>query len=465
MTNYLQCDALALAAQIKAGHCSAEEALQLALARSQAVNASLNAVTHYCVDWGRAQLARMQGDEPFYGVPLLVKDLGFSLAGQPSCSGSRFLQAQIATQNHVMIDSLLALGFVPFGLTNTPELGLSYVTEPLLSGPCRNPYDLMRTSGGSSGGSAAAVAAGIVPLATASDGGGSIRIPAACCGLVGFKPGNAMFSNGPGMAEAWSGMAVHFLLARTLRDVQQLFQALLKGAFPFTQEVPARQSPRFIRASGLFQAESVQPRWQRALDDFSEALRQQHYQVVEQNIVLDHATIAHCSLTLIKANVAAEFAAIYQRTGRQVEEGQVEPITWRFLQDGRAVSAAELIVAKERLFQCLQPLQALLAGGDVILSPALATDPLEHGEFSMAEEYESYLIKHQRFSPFTALANQAGIPAISLPVVSAEPLPLAVQLMMGPWRDASLLELCARLRQQGLWQEYPAASSLRGRVS
>lgn len=460
LNTYLHMDACTLAAHIKKGKVSPEEALNFAIERCEQVNPHLNAITHRFEEWGRQQLKKMSGSERFYGVPLLVKELGFTIAGQPARAGSRLLAHNLAQYNHVLIEQFLALGFVPFALTNTPEFGLSYTTEPELFGACKNPYDLSKTAGGSSGGSAAAVATGVVPLATASDGGGSIRVPATCCGLVGFKPSSGLLPSGPISVEPWSGMAVDFALGRNLKDISALFRALIRQTSGPALPFQSKEKPHFIHCPGLFPPIHIESKWQQALETFINELKTHHYQVSEPVLRLDHEAIGECSLTIIKANVAAELQRIQQITQKPVKEEELEPITWRFYQDGLTLSAHQLILAKDRLFQLLAPLRNLLADGSVILSPALAKDPVNLGELSMADEYETYLEKNLAFSPFTALCNQTGIPAISLPVQSKYPLPLAVQLIMGKWRDAQLLDLCKTLKKIGLWQEYPVVSPL-----
>ncbi|WP_019215841.1 amidase [Legionella tunisiensis] len=218
LTEYCKEDVRGLAKLIKEGEVGPEEVLTCAIQRMHEVNPQLNAIITDCSDWARHQLKKMRGDEPLYGVPVLVKDLGFSMQGVRYTAGSTFLRSSVSSLNSDFINRLLALGMLPFAKTNVPEFGLSYVTESTLLGPCRNPYDLSRTSGGSSGGSAAAVAAGVAPVATASDGGGSIRIPAACCGLFGFKPTPGLMPVGPWVDEAWSGLSTNFVLTRSIDD-------------------------------------------------------------------------------------------------------------------------------------------------------------------------------------------------------------------------------------------------------
>lgn len=224
---YLSCDAIELAKRIKAGEISPDEAMNCALSRINEVNTSINAIVIDCSDFAKKCLANLNGNEPYYGVPLLIKDLGQPISGIRSTEGSHFFATNIAQFTSDLVTKMISLGFIPIAKTNTPELGLSFVTESVLLGPCRNPYDQNRTSGGSSGGSAAAIATGIAPVATASDGGGSIRILAACCGLFGFKPTTGLTPTGPLTNELWSGLAVNFVLTLSLRDSEALFNQLV----------------------------------------------------------------------------------------------------------------------------------------------------------------------------------------------------------------------------------------------
>jgi amidase len=216
---YREKDALALGELVRRGEASALELLETAITRAEAVNPKINAVIYCAYEQARATARSFKSDsQPFAGVPLLLKDITVYCAGMPTRSGSSFLPDKLAAADSYIVERFRRAGFIPFAKTNVPEFGLPPVTESKLYGPARNPWDVNRTPGGSSGGSAAAVAAGVVPVAHASDGGGSIRIPAACCGLVGLKPTRGRNSLGPEIGDLMNGLVTEGVVSRTVRD-------------------------------------------------------------------------------------------------------------------------------------------------------------------------------------------------------------------------------------------------------
>ncbi|WP_133129904.1 amidase [Legionella yabuuchiae] len=446
VSDYIKQDAHSLAALIKHKKVSAQDALDCAFARMKEVNPSLNAVVLSCPSWARDQLTKMSGKEPYYGVPILVKDLGYTLKGVINTEGSRFFKQNLGRDNSDFIERMLALGFVPFAKTNTPELGLSYVTEPVLFGPCRNPYDLSLTPGGSSGGSAAAVAAGIAPLATASDGGGSIRIPAACCGLFGFKPTPGLMPSGPWVEEQWSGLATNFILTRQIRDAVNLFPLLTSTLTIHQGTEPLPKQLRFVELQGAFPCVPVAKPYRDVLNEFIMLLTDQGHCVKTITLELDLETIGECTLQLIAANTYAEIEQQEYRIGHKVTPSDLEPVTWRFYERGRMITASQLIAAKNKLYQMLRPLHELFTKVDFVLSPALAQLPLKIGQLSMNDEFEQYLEKNIEFSPFTSLFNQAGVPAMTIPVCYHNHLPISVQLASGRGMDRRLLQLALQLQ-------------------
>lgn len=240
---YRRHDALGLADAVRSGEVTAGELLEVALHRADAVNPHLNAIVHRMDDRARERVAGPLNG-PFAGVPFLIKDLGQDYAGTPTSGGSRPLAGVPAAEHATVVQRWLDAGLVVFGKTNTPEFGAKGITEPELFGPARNPWDTSRSPGGSSGGSAAAVAAGIVPVAGASDGGGSIRIPAACCGLVGLKPGRGLVPMGPARGEAMHGAATNGVVSRTVRDSAAMLDVLVGGE-PGGPYAPATPSASF----------------------------------------------------------------------------------------------------------------------------------------------------------------------------------------------------------------------------
>ncbi|STY29326.1 amidase [Legionella wadsworthii] len=447
LKEYLQCDASELARKIKMGETSPEETLDCAFLRINEVNKTLNAVVTDCTDFAKKCLKNLKGDEPFYGVPLLVKDLGQSISGILTTEGSRFFSTNVAPFTSDFVHQLMSLGFIPIGKTNTPELGLSYVTESSLHGPCRNPYDLNRTSGGSSGGSAAAVAAGIAPVATASDGGGSIRIPAACCGLFGFKPTAGLTPSGPLTNELWSGLAVNFVLTRSLRDSETLFKQ-------FADQSRVHLSPQsskklnILHIEGIFASVPIATPCLDALTKIEELLKSLGHSVQKKYLDLDLNAIGNCVITLISADIYTVIKQQEIKLGRKATPQDLEPVTWEFYQRGKTLASYKYLIAKNRLYQLLRPLHELLNQNDVILTPALAQLPLLIGDLRTDDDFESYLQKNVAFSPFTSIFNQAGLPALTLPVMMHNQIPISIQLGAAQGNDLILYSLAKELHSK-----------------
>ncbi|CEG58912.1 amidase [Legionella fallonii] len=445
VNEYVSLDVHELASLIRNRQVSAKEVLNCAFGRIDEVNPAINAVVTDCSAFAEHCLSEMRGDEPYYGVPLLVKDLGHALKGIRSTEGSRFFSSNQAPQTSDLLKKLIALGFVPFAKTNTPELGLSYVTEPVLFGACRNPYELSRTPGGSSGGSAAAISSGIAPVATASDGGGSIRIPAACCGLFGFKPTTGLTPTGPWVGELWSGMATNFVLARSVRDTVALFGKLanLNQVHPLSEQ---RRPLTITYLEGVFAPVPVASPYHAAVKKVQMLLEDAGHHVDKKHLELNLDAIGECALILIAANTCAAINLQQRILGRNAERHELEPITWEFYQRGKAIHAHELINAKNNLYQLLNPLHEFLRHTDVVLTPALAQLPLEIGQLRMDDEFFSYLQKNTEFSPFTSIFNQAGLPAMTLPVSFHEQLPISIQMGAAQGNDLLLLSLATELQ-------------------
>jgi len=454
LSEYYKYDAYDLADLIKTKQISPTEALDCAIQRMHEVNPALNAVITDCSEWAYQRIKLMRGDEPFYGVPVLVKDLGFMIKGIPYTAGSRFYASAVSPVTSDFIERLLDFGMLPFAKTNVPELGLSYVTESALHGPCRNPYDLSRTPGGSSGGSAAAVAAGIAPLATGNDGGGSIRIPAACCGLFGFKPTPGLIPTGPLVGEAWSGLATGHVITRTVRDSALLFE-LFTTPYGKPGQLLNRLSQRqhqhpltIMLLDGAFPAVPVAKPCIEAMGRAIEVLKSLGHRIVERKVNLDLQAIGESVMLMIAANTCAEIENGEEFLKRKVKKDDLEPVTWEFMLQGKQITASQLIMAKNRVYQLLRPIHELFAQADLILTPALAQLPLPIGSLATDDDFMHYLQKNTEFSPFTSLSNQAGLPAMTMPVMSYDGIPLSVQFVAAKGQDGLLLELAMHLQTE-----------------
>lgn len=443
---YLKSDATELAQAVRRGETSFNELLDIACDRASQVNKKINAITHQFPHLADNFIQHMNGNEPFYGVPIVIKELGQAIPGLPMRCGSRLLADNLAQYQHDFVGQILKLGFVPFAMTNTPEFGLSFVTESQLFGPCVNPYDLTRSAGGSSGGSAAAVASGIVPVATASDGGGSIRIPAACCGLIGFKPSTGMMPTGPISSDPWSGMAVNNILSRTLRDSIRIFEFFHP---PVLNNIDLNELT-FIIGKGLFSDVPIFPPFEKAFASFVDDLSDAGYQVVERPFHLPLEEIGETVLILIQANICAEMTRIETLTGKSITPDLLEPATWTFYEQGRQLTAADLILARDRLFQLLRPVREGLAEHELIISPVLAQPPLSIGQLSTSDHFDNYIEEHVRFCPYTGLYNQTGMPAISLPYTMVDSFNFSIQLGARKGNDYALLTVAKELMDKGI---------------
>ena len=452
-TEYVGHDAVALAARVRAGDVRAEELLDLAIERLEALNPKLNAVVHRMDDDGRAAARRTDADPgsagPLAGVPFLVKDLMTHHAGHPTSAGSRFLAETAVPRDSELTRRVRASGVSPFGKTNLPEWGLLPTTEPARFGPTRNPWDLERTPGGSSGGSGAAVAAGIVPLAGAGDGGGSIRIPASCCGLFGLKPTRARTPTGPDQGLFWRGATVEHVLTRSVRDSAVMLDATHgpdPGA-PFEIPPPARPYVEELEADpgSLRIGWTTTPSVSTAIDD--ECVRAVHdalglleelgHRPIEVRIPMDGEDFSRCFLTVVAAELGADIEEAADLVGRRPGARDLEPSTRALALLSGAISARDFALALRGLERIGREVGVFFADYDVLLTPTLATPPPLLGTLGPSAAESTALrilgafgsgrlvraagVIDQAaagaldFTPFTPLFNTTGHPAMSVP--------------------------------------------------
>jgi amidase len=485
---YRRHDAIALAAEVAAGGAKPETLLDLALSRLAEVQPRLNPVCRLMEAEARAQLVRGASSGPLAGVPFLIKDAAQDYAGLPTSFGSRALAALPPAQEHAhVVRRFLDAGLVIFGKTSTPELALKGVTDPQAFGRSSNPWDVRRTPGGSSGGAAAAVAAGVVPMAAGNDGGGSIRIPAACCGLVGLKPSRGRVSVGPGRGEVWFGASSEGVISRSVRDTA-LALDLLAGPepgdpvalpapdTPFTAQL--RAPPRRLRIAWCADSpigEPVHDEARLAVERTVARLRELGHVVEPARPELDGKALANSFLHIYFGQVPAALAQAAAQGGR---EADFEPLTRVIAALGRATSAERLTLELQRWNDYARALGALHARHDLYLTPTLASPPVLHGTGDPPPLQIAALgllrasgvlgllkraglldgVVHQmatdslRHVPFTQLANLTGTPAISLPLHwTADGLPLGVQFVAAPGQDGLLLQLAAELETAQPW--------------
>jgi amidase len=463
--DYERHDALGLADLVRRGQVTPAELLDAAIERVEARNPRVNAVVLKLYDLGWRMIAEGLGDGPFRGVPFLLKDLTASLAGVPMTRGSKFFAdapPPAADSEHVA--RLKRAGLVIFGRTNTCELGLSLTCEPLLHGPTRNPWDPGRTSGGSSGGAAAAVGARMLPMAHATDGFGSIRAPAACCGLVGLKPTRGRNTMAPYAGEGLGGLSAEHAVTLSIRDSAALLDATAgrgagdpyvapSPARPFLEEVGA--DPGALRIAYTASAPNDAPvsgESRRALMDTVALCAELGHRTEEADPPIDRAAVIPTFLTIAAANTVVNLAS-HPTAGRPPRPDEVERVTWNTGLMGERVSGADYVRAIQTAHRLGRQMADFHRGHDVLLTPGLATLPPELGWLDMTmEDVDEYWRRVFRFSPFTVWFNLTGQPAMVLPLAWSERgLPLAVQLVARHGDEATLFRLAGQLERARPW--------------
>ena len=462
---YENYDALGLAALVRNKEVTPAELLEAAIERVEARNPAINAVTMKLYDFGRKMIADGLPDGPFRGVPFLMKDLTSPVAGVRMTRGSRFFaDTPPADTDSEHVKRLKRAGLVIFGRTNTCELGLSLTCEPQLHGPTRNPWDVTRISGGSSGGAAAAVAARMLPIAHASDGFGSIRAPAACCGLVGLKPTRNRNTFSPFAGEGLGGVSTEHAVSLSVRDSAALLDAT-QGPGPGDPYFAPPPSRSFLDEAGTLPGRlriawttvtpngaPVDPECLRALADTVKLCAELGHQIVERDPVVDGASIVPTFLTLAAANTVVNLAN-HPTAGRTPREGEVERITWLTAKFGEKITAADYVRATQTAHRLGRQMAAFHAEWDVLLTPGLASPAVKLGWIDMMlDDFDEYWRRVFTFSPFTVWFNLTGQPALMLPIgQSAGGLPLAVQLVGRYGDEATLIRLGAQIESARPW--------------
>lgn len=484
---YVQYDAVGLAGLLRNREVSAVELAQAAFSRMDEVNPRLNAVVRDRREAALAEAAAMSApsaERPFAGVPYLLKDISQALAGEPLTSGSALLQGNVARRDSNYVARLRAGGLIPLGHTNTPEFGLKNITEPALYGPARNPWNPEYSPGGSSGGAAAAIASGIVPAAGASDGGGSIRIPASFTGLFGLKPTRGRTPVGPGIGRQWQGASIDFALSRTVRDSAALLDLLQivqpEAAFqtPLYPGVYAEDMlaphPRPLRIAFTTASPVGTPVGEDAVQAVLKTVRwleSQGHEVEEKLSPVNGVRLMENYYTMNAGEVSAMFISLERMLGRDIRPDEVDIITWVFAEAGKNVSAAEFVHSLNEWDVAAAQMAELSARYDLYVTPASAmpaprVGELTHtpeqaapwmsvSELSAGEQRQMLYDIFERsltYTPFTQLANLTGQPATSLPLhLTADGLPLGVQMIAAKGREDLLLRIAAQLEQSDLW--------------
>lgn len=463
--DYEQFDALGLAELVRQRKVTAEDLLESAIARVEARNPAVNAVIMKLYDYGKKAIAEGLPDGPFRGVPFLMKDLTSAVADVPMTRGSKFFSdTPPAPADSEHMQRLKRAGLVVFGRTNSPELGLSLTCEPQFYGPTRNPWHTTRISGGSSGGAVAAVAARMLPMAHASDGFGSIRAPAACCGLVGLKPTRGRNTFAPAAGEGLGSLATEHAVTLSVRDSAALLDAT-RGpgsgdpyvapppARPYAQEVGAHPGKLKIAWTATTpNSVAVDGECLRVLAETVSLCADLGHQVEQCDPEIERDAVVPTFLTLAAANTAVNISR-HPVSGRPAREEEVERITWLTARRGEALTSADYVRATQTAHRLGRQMAAFHSRWDVLLTPGLGMLPPKLGWIDMMlDDHDEYWRRVFSFSPFTVWFNLTGQPALMLPL-GKDPtgLPIATQLVARYGDEATLFRLGAQLEAARPW--------------
>jgi len=463
---YMLQDAVGLGSLIQTGEVSPSEVLESAIQQAETLNPALNFLTHKAYEEARSVAASLNPDtnnDLLYGVPFLVKAVN-AVANWPQTRGSRLFAGEKAATDSCVAARYRDAGLLLFGHTNIPELCLTITTESKLHGACHNPHHPEHSTGGSSGGSAAAVAAGVVPAADASDGGGSIRIPAACCGLFGLKPSRGLTVVEHDMGSTWSGMSVSHVVSRTVRD-SAAFLDLLRLEEPALFALPEynesyyqsySRSPGKLRIAVHRQhpaAHEVDPDCIAAVDLAARLCEDAGFHVEELAPPVNYEALGAAMGELINIHVAQIIMPQLEKRQLTLDNAELEEATRRMAARGSKTSATDYLDALDRIRAAEQQMQAFHKHVDIVLSPVLSTPPAPLGWLDMDGDIRTYASRFAEYSGFTALYNGTGQPSVSVPLYrNPANLPVGVMFSAGWGKDHLLLQLGSMMEQiTGPW--------------
>jgi Asp-tRNA(Asn)/Glu-tRNA(Gln) amidotransferase A subunit family amidase len=472
-SEYVEQDALGLAHLVACGEVSPAEVLDAALAVIDARNPGLNAVIARRDDAARAEVAAGLPDGPLRGVPYLIKDLNGHVAGLPTTNGVRLFADAVATRDSEFVTRLRQAGVVIVGKTNTPGFGTSTSTEPSLFGPCRNPWDVTRVPGGSSGGAAAAVAGGMVPAAHATDGGGSIRIPASCCGLFGLKPTRGRVTHAPFAGESWAGMSNGHAVTRTVRDSAAILDvvsgphpgdpyAAPTPARPFADEVGA--DPGRLRVALLDGPPMVDlvldPECAHAVEDAARLLDTLGHRV-EPTVWPELPTVPAFVLGVISStDIASKVDMRLAELDRELRDDDLDLWVRDTVERGRAITGVQYVQAVATMHSIGRTIADFMGDYDVLLTPTMAITPPKVGVLDPNRSFFDALPTLTAMSGMTSIANLTGQPAMSVPLHRTHTtgvgngLPVGVQFVGRFGDEATLFRLASQLEAASPWLQY-----------
>ncbi len=469
IAEYADLDATDLAGLVRRGEVTARELVDEAIIRTEALNETLNAVICPMFDHAREAAGALDAGgtrtAPFAGVPFLMKDFCAEVAGFPFTEASAFLDGYVPEEDSELYRRFCAAGLVTVGKTNLPEFAVGATTESRRFGPARNPWDTARTTGGSSGGAAAAVAARIVPMAHGNDVGGSIRIPASCCGLVGLKPSRGRGTLAPHYGDLLAGFFVEHVLTRSVRDCAATLDAVAAPApgDPYFAPPPPRpfaeaaaRAPDALRIGFSDRTplgEAVHPECAAAVRAAARVLDSQGHHVDEAHLEYDVERLWTGFTRLLSCAAAWAMADWARRLRREPAPEHFEPFVWAFAEQGRRLSGADYLLAMQDVQREVRALSRAWERHDILMTPTLAQPPVALGTLVFTGDPLDLRRRTAAFSPYSYVSNASGQPAISLPLHwTADGLPVGVQLVGRYPEDATLLQVAAQLEQAVPWQ-------------
>ncbi|MEM5014893.1 amidase [Metabacillus indicus] len=483
---YASCDATSLAELVKKREVSPEELADAAYKQIEHVNPLVNGVVRTRQEKTEMEIKKLKldGSQPFAGVPMLLKDISQAIEGEPLTAGSKLLTNHTAKRDSHFVARLRKAGFTFIGHTNTPEFGLRNITEPELHGATKNPWNTKFSAGGSSGGSAAAVASGMVPIAGASDGGGSIRIPASFTGLFGLKPTRGRTPVGPSVGRQWHGASIDFVLTKSVRDSAAMLDhlqviqpeaafhtPLFEGKYTDTLKSGLKQPLRIAFQTQSPVGTKVSSEAEEAVHRMIEWLEGNGHQVEERGNGIDGVRLMENYYTMNNGEMSATILDLEKMLGRPITANDVDIVTWVLSTAGHSVTAAEFSKSLAEWDFAAAQMAAFHETFDLYLTPATAFDAPGIGELMQTEEeiqtllkiserhkdehlpfvYDMFL-KSLTYTPFTQLANLTGQPAMSLPThMTKQGLPLGVQFIAPKGREDLLVSLAGEIEQTRLW--------------
>ena len=461
-------DGIAQAELVRHKQVTPLELVDAAIARIEILNPSFNAVVTRMFEIARDTARGPLPDGPFRGVPFLLKDLIASYAGVPMTSGSAALSEFVPDHDSELVVRLKRAGLVILGKTNTPEFGILPTTEPRLFGPSRNPWAPRRTCGGSSGGSAVAVALGMVAMAHGNDGGGSIRIPASCCGLFGLKPTRGRNPLGPDLGDIMSGLVVEHAVTRSVRDSAALLDATSGPDIgdPYWAPLPSRRFLQDVRTDPVklriaFAVTSptgvpIHADCACAVREAAKLCAELGHEVSEASPVFDISMFVQSFMTLWSVGVAEEIAAIALMTGRSQIPDQFEELTWSLAERGRDISGPSYLLAVNALQSIARQIARFFLDYDVWLTPTVAEPPLELGSFKTRSGAPLFAVERAfTWVPFTPICNATGQPAMSVPLYwNADGLPVGTHFVGRFGEESTLFRLAGQLEKTRPWNTH-----------